>query len=67
MTPVYDPVKTRLPESETETEESANRKVRNRIGLFFRFCLRLLQYNFHRIVSKGVISGIRTLLLTPSV
>ena len=46
----YDPVKTRLLESEAEVEEQTNRKARNRIlhvtGLFFCFCMRLRKCSF---------------------
>ena len=60
----YDPVKTRLSESEAEAQGLEWNIV---IGLFFRFCLRLRQCSFHLIVSDGVISKISVLLLTPSV
>ena len=66
----YDPVKTRLSESEAEAEEPTNRKARNRtLSLVYSSvsALRLRQCSFHLIVSNGVISRISVLLPTPSV
>ena len=58
----YDPVKTRLSESEAGEEQS-----NIAIGLKICFCLRLWQCSFHYIVSNGVVSGMGVLLLTPSI
>ena len=51
----FDPVKTRLSESQEEAEE--NQPI-TMPGLFFGFRLRLRQSSFHWIISIGVISGI---------
>ena len=51
MTLAYDPVKTRLLESEEEEEGRTNQsqglKSSVVIGLFFRFCLQLRQCSFN--------------------
>ena len=59
----YDPVKTRLSESEAEAEEPTSHAQGPEsnivIGLFFRFCLRLRQCSFPLIESDGDINRIR--------
>ena len=60
---VYDPVKTRLSESEAEAEGETNQHARCRVlGLvqFFCFCLQLRQPSFHYIASNADVSEIRT-------
>ena len=68
----YDPVKTRLSESEAEVELRTNQSQAPELsivtGLFFRFCLRLRQRRFHLIESDRVIlSRISVLIQTLSV
>ena len=63
----YDPAKTRLSESQVEAEKQTNHNASSQALRVLPFCLRLRQFTFHWTISDGTISGIGTLLWTPSV
>ena len=62
----YDPVKTRLSESEAEAEEPTNHNAWNQ-ALWLVYASASASDWFHWFISDGVISGIGVLLPTPTV